>query len=52
MWDAYFCMDAYKHNVVVVIKMVPIFMGGYFLWVPIIPILWYYTYIYLKTESL
>ena len=52
MWDAYFRMDAYKHNVVVVIKMVPIFMDGYFLWVPIIPILRYYTYIYLKTESL
>ena len=44
MWDAYFRMGVYKRNVVVAIKMVPIFMGGYLLWVPIIPILWYYTY--------
>ena len=34
--DAYFCMSAYKHDVVVVIKMVPIFleyvfsMGAYY----------------------
>ena len=26
MWGAYFCMGAYKHDVVVVMKMVPIFM--------------------------
>ena len=26
MWNAYFCMGAYKDNVVVVIKMVPIFI--------------------------
>ena len=24
MWDAYFCMGAYKHEVVVIIKMVPL----------------------------
>ena len=41
MWGAYFCMGAYKHSVVVAIKMVPIFMDAYFLWVPIIHILWY-----------
>ena len=28
MWDAYFCMGVYKHNVVVVIK-----MGAYIHWV-------------------
>ena len=31
MWGAYFCMGAYKHVVVVVIKMVPIFMGCFIL---------------------
>ena len=41
MWGAYFCMGAYKPDVVVVIKMVPIFMGACFLWVLIIPILQY-----------
>ena len=30
MWDAYFRMDAYKCDEVVVIKMVPIFMGCLF----------------------
>ena len=30
MWGAYFCMGAYKRDVVVVIKMVPIFMGCLF----------------------
>ena len=41
MWGAYFCMGSYKWNGVVAIKMVPIFMGAYFLWVLIILILWY-----------
>ena len=41
MFGAYFCMGAYKHSVVVAIKMVPIFMDAYFLWVLIIHILWY-----------
>ena len=36
MWSAYFCMGAYKCNVVVVIK-----MGAYFVWVLNILILWY-----------
>ena len=26
MWDAYFCMGAYKFNVVAIIKMVPMFV--------------------------
>ena len=30
MWGAYLCVGAYKRDVVVVIKMVPIFMGAYF----------------------
>ena len=30
MWGAYFCMDAYKRDVLVVIKMVLIFMGCLF----------------------
>ena len=38
MWGAYFCMGAYKCDVVVVIK---IGIGAYFVWVPIIPILRY-----------
>ena len=36
MWGAYFCMGAYKHNVVVVIQ-----MGAYIHGVLIIPILRY-----------
>ena len=28
MWDTYFCMGAYKHDVVVVIKM-GVFIRGY-----------------------
>ena len=37
---AYFCMGAYKHNVVVVIQMGCLYSwGAYFVWVLIIPIL-------------
>ena len=38
---AYFCMGAYKRDVIVVIKWVPIFIGCLFMWVLIIPILRY-----------
>ena len=38
MWGTYFCMGAYKHDV---IKMGTYnSWGAYLLWVPIIPILW------------
>ena len=40
---AYFCMGAYKRDVVAVIKMgAPYSWGAYFVWMLIIPILWYY----------
>ena len=43
MWGAYFCVSAYKRDVVVVIKMGAYLYswGAYFVWVLIIPILWY-----------
>ena len=41
--DAYFCMGAYKHDVVVVIKMGAYIHGAYFMWELIVPILWYST---------
>ena len=42
MWGAYFCMGAYKRNVVAEIKMGAYIHGGaYFVWVLIIPILRY-----------
>ena len=39
MRGTYFCMGAYKHNVVVAVRMGAYIMGAYFLWLPIIPIL-------------
>ena len=41
MWGAYSCMGAYKRDVVVVIKMAPIFIGAYFVWVLIVQFLRY-----------
>ena len=39
MWGGYFCVIAYKRDVVVVIKMGAYIHGAYFVWVLIIPIL-------------
>ena len=41
MWGVYFCMGAYKHNVVAVIKIGAFIHGAYFVRVLIISILWY-----------
>ena len=46
MWGAYFCMGAYKHDVVVVIK-----MSAYIQGVLIIPISRYLGNIIIKTKS-
>ena len=37
MWGAYFCMGAYKHDVVTVIKMGAFIHGAYLLWVSVTP---------------
>ena len=44
MWGAYFCVGAYKRDVVVVIKMVPIFMGAYYsdFMIPLLIVLYLY----------
>ena len=39
MWGAYFCMGAYKCDVVIVIKIDACIHGAYFVLVPTIPIL-------------
>ena len=40
MWGAYFCMGAYKSDVVVIIQMDAYIHGVYFVWVTIL-FLWY-----------
>ena len=36
VWGVYFCMGAYKHNVVAVIKIGAYIHGAYFVWVLIL----------------